>query len=76
MVRHGEAFRRAWAAGVMDALHGTLPMGAVVVFLAGEPYRRHLVGPLLDAGFAVEVPAAHMSFGGQLRWLKQQLAYR
>lgn len=74
VVREGEAFRRAWAAEVMQEIQRTLPVGATAVFLAGDPYRRHLVQPLLAAGFGVEVPAAHLSFGGQLRWLKQQLA--
>ncbi len=76
VVREGEDFRRAWAAGVLPALRSVLSPGTTAVFLAGEPYRRHLVPALLEAGFGIEVPTAHLSFGGQLRWLKQHLDSR
>jgi hypothetical protein len=43
-----------------------------VIFLAGERYRENLV-PFLEArGFRVSIPMEKMSFGSQLRWLKEQ----
>lgn len=74
VVRGGEAFRRLWAAGVMAEIARAVPVGATLVFLAGQRYRRHLLPDLAAMGYATEVPAPHLSFGGQLQWLKQQLA--
>lgn len=62
--------RLAWAAKVQDQLTDALPTGAMVIILAGERYREHLVPFLIGQGFEVKIPMEGLRFGPQLRWLK------
>jgi cytoplasmic iron level regulating protein YaaA (DUF328/UPF0246 family) len=64
--------RIAWAERVRCQLLELLPAGAVVVVLAGNRYREGVVPFLESRGFRVEVPMDGLTFGPQLRWLKEQ----
>lgn len=63
--------RRAWARGVMEELREIVHPGDEVVFLAGQRYRENLVTPLRGMGCGVKIPMEGLSFGQQLRWLKE-----
>ena len=63
--------RVAWAERVQRQLLELLPAGAVIVVLAGVPYREKVVPFLESHGFTVEVPMIGLTFGQQLRWLEE-----
>lgn len=65
--------RAAWAEGVRLQLLELLPAGAEVIILAGERYRAGIIPFLENHGFPVKVPMVKLSFGLQLRWLKEQM---
>ena len=69
-----KADRLAWAGRVQQQLLQVLPPRAEVVILAGVKYRDNLIPFLKEHGFSVSVPLEGLSFGKQLRRLKQLAA--
>ncbi len=61
--------RATWAKRVSSALVPSLRTDDSVAFLAGELYRRELLGPVRDHVHAVVVPLERFSIGKQLQWL-------
>lgn len=64
--------RRIWARKVLVQLRPQCRVGDLVVILAGERYREHLVPTLREWGCDVHEPLAGMRLGEQKRWLKTQ----
>jgi len=63
---------RYWAVGVLRQLESKIDLKAdIVIFLAGEKYRRHLVGQIKHT----EIPMSGLSIGRQLKFLKQALVH-
>lgn len=62
--------REAWGRGVVIALSALAPNGALLVFLAGEAYRKP-IAPYI--GVPIEVPMAGLGIGEQKAWLKGAL---
>lgn len=69
--RMPKAQRDEWAARVKDELAARIPTGTDVIILAGERYREALVPFLRGRGHRVEIPLEGLSFGRQLRRLKE-----
>ncbi|MGB4911631.1 MAG: DUF6884 domain-containing protein [Candidatus Dechloromonas phosphoritropha] len=67
----GKAARSQWSARVVRQLSETLVAGTAVIILAGKRYRDGIIPALIKEGYEVEVPLAGLSFGRQLRWLKE-----
>lgn len=66
------AERLRWADAVRPRLLDVLPVGAEVIFLAGEDYRENLESFLRARGFAVHVPFCGLRQGALLHALKEQ----
>lgn len=64
--------RRAWARRVLDKLLPQINVGDRIVFLAGIKYREHLIPPLSQRGYHIEVPMEGLGIGEQLSWLKKR----
>src|SRR5450759_1841625 len=63
---------RQWAQGVLQQLRSKIDLERdTVVFLAGEKYRRHLIGQIKHT----EIPLHGLTIGRQLQFLKQALAH-
>jgi hypothetical protein len=63
---------RQWAQGVLQQLRSKIdPEQDTVIFLAGEKYRRHLIGQIRHT----EIPLVGLSIGRQLQFLKRALAH-
>jgi hypothetical protein len=63
---------RQWAQGVLQQLRSNVDLECdTVIFLAGEKYRRHLIGHIRHH----EVPLLGLSIGRQLHFLKRALAH-
>jgi hypothetical protein len=61
---------RQWAQRALQQLRSTVDLERdTVIFLAGEKYRRHLIGQIKH----YEVPLKGLSIGKQLRYLKDAL---
>jgi len=69
----GVGERKSWAKSVMSDLAKIVTPGDEVVFLAGVKYRENLIQPLTKMGSKISVPMEGLSFGNQLKWLKNQL---
>ena len=69
----GAGERKSWAKSVMSDLAKIVTPGDEVVFLAGVKYRENLIHPLTKMGSKISVPMEGLSFGNQLKWLKNQL---
>ncbi len=69
----GVGERKSWAKNVMSDLAKIVTPGSEVVFLAGVKYRENLIQPLKKMGSKISVPMEGLSFGNQLKWLKNQL---
>ena len=69
----GVGERKSWAKSVMSDLAKIVTPGDEVVFLAGVKYRENLIQPLEKMGCKISVPMEGLSFGNQLKWLKNQL---
>lgn len=68
----GDAEIRQWAQGVLQQLRSKIDLERdYVVFLAGEKYRRHLIGQIRHP----EIPLMGLSIGRQLQFLKRALAH-
>jgi hypothetical protein len=65
--------RKSWAKNVMSDLAKIVTPGDEVVFLAGVKYRKNLIQPLKKMGSKISVPMEGLSFGNQLKWLKNKL---
>jgi hypothetical protein len=69
--RH-DADIRQWAQSVLQQLRSNVDIECdTVIFLAGEKYRRHLIGHIRH----YEVPLLGLSIGRQLHFLKRALAH-
>ncbi|QDZ29563.1 peroxide stress protein YaaA [Noviherbaspirillum sp. UKPF54] len=68
MLKHERAI---WAERVKQQLNDVLSAEASVVVLAGKRYRESLIPFLESKQLSVEVPMHGLSFGRQLRWLKE-----
>jgi hypothetical protein len=63
---------RQWAQGVLQQLRSKFDLEHdTVIFLAGEKYRRHLLGEIGHP----EIPLMGLSIGRQLQFLKRALAH-
>jgi hypothetical protein len=63
---------RQWAQGVLQQLRTKIDLERdTVIFLAGEKYRRHLIGQIRHT----EIPLSGLTIGRQLQFLKQALAH-
>jgi len=63
---------RQWAQGVLQQLRSKVDLERDhVVLLAGEKYRRHLIGEIRHP----EIPLIGLSIGRQLQFLKRALAH-
>ena len=63
---------RQWAQGVLQQLRSKIDLERdAVIFLAGEKYRRYLVGQIKHT----EIPMFGLSIGRQLQFLKRALAH-
>jgi hypothetical protein len=63
---------RGWAHGVLQQLRSECDLERDhVIFLAGEKYRRHLIGHINN----YEIPLLGLSIGRQLQFLKRALAH-
>ena len=71
LIRMGAGDRRAWSEHVLKQIDKRIPEAERVIFLAGQRYREHLIGPLADRGVRVEVPMEGLKIGEQLSWLDQ-----
>jgi len=69
----GVGERKSWAKSVISDLAKIVTPGDEVVFLAGVKYRENLIHPLKKMGSKISVPMEGLSFGNQLKWLKNQL---
>lgn len=69
----GVGERKSWAKSVMSDLAKIVTHSDEVVFLAGVKYRENLIQPLTKMGSKISVPMEGLSFGNQLKWLKNQL---
>ena len=67
------AERRAWAERVSAELGKILKPTEIVIVLAGQRYREHLVGPIRSMGCRLEIPMEGLPIGKQLQWLKREL---
>ncbi len=66
------AERKAWAAQVFQDLRAVaVEPGDRIIMLAGVSYREYLAEPLRAFGCRIEVPMMGLSFGNQLKWLKE-----
>ncbi len=65
--------RKTWADQVLSALVKIVSPGDEIVFLAGVRYREFLTQQLEDLGYRVSIPMEGLSFGNQLKWLKNRL---
>lgn len=63
---------RQWAQGMLQQLGTKVDLERdSVIFLAGEKYRRHLIGQIRHA----EIPLLGLTIGRQLQFLKRALAH-
>lgn len=63
---------RQWTQGVLQQLRTKVNLEHdTVIFLAGEKYRRHLIGHIKHT----EIPLSGLTIGRQLQFLKQALAH-
>jgi hypothetical protein len=63
---------KQWAEGVLQQLRSKVDLERdSVIFLAGEKYRRHLIGQIRHA----VIPLLGLSIGLQLQFLKRALAH-
>ena len=63
---------RQWAQGVLQQLRSRVDLERdAVIFLAGEKYRRYLVGQIRHT----EIPMFGLSIGRQLQFLKRAFAH-
>ena len=73
--------RRLWANGVLAEIEWWTRYGhfaappAEITMLAGKHYRRYLVEPLREMGYAVHVPLRGLGYGQQVARLKGQCYY-
>jgi hypothetical protein len=65
--------RREWAKHVLGGIVQKTSAHDTLIFLAGMKYREHLIQPLLDRGYAIEVPMMGLPIGKQLQWLNNHL---
>ena len=61
--------RKGWAEEIANNLFRKHPPPTRFIVLAGEVYRRHLIGLLESAGYLVEIPMEDLGIGKQLHWL-------
>jgi len=73
LTKMGVRERKSWANNVMSDLAKIVTHSDEVVFLAGVKYRENLIHPLKIMGSKISVPMEGLSFGNQLKWLKNQL---
>ncbi|NJL32020.1 MAG: hypothetical protein HC898_10530 [Phycisphaerales bacterium] len=67
----GKADQLKWAEFVQEQLDELIPPDAMVIILAGQRYREHLIPYLRSRRIEVVVPLEGLSFGKQLHRLKE-----
>ena len=67
----GKADRLTWAECVQEQLDELIRLDAMVIILAGQRYREHLIPSLRSRRMEVVVPLEGLSIGKQLRRLKE-----
>ena len=69
----GKLARYEWAMRVAQQLSKRLVPGSKVIILAGQRYREGIVPTLEKKGYDIEIPMSGLSFGRQLKWLKEHI---
>jgi hypothetical protein len=61
-----------WASMVFEQILKEFPDGGIIVFFAGERYRKYLIPLLENAGYSIEVPLQGLGIGQQLAWFNEK----